>query len=135
AASVMGLAFSTGCSSTRSTNCEEVTTMAQAQVVRADVVDAQLSVAEHEALVADRAAGAVVTFAGVVRDHDHGRGVTALHYEGHPSAKDVIAEVAAEVAARHAGVRALAVSHRIGDLAIGDVALACAVAGEHRGEA
>jgi len=39
------------------------------------------------------------------------------------------------VAARHSGVRALAVSHRIGDLAIGDVALACAVAGEHRGVA
>ena len=36
----------------------------------ARVVDAPLSVAEHEDAVADKAAGAVVSFAGVVRDHD-----------------------------------------------------------------
>jgi molybdenum cofactor synthesis domain-containing protein len=106
-----------------------------AQVLRADVVDVQLSVEEHATLVGDAAAGAVVTFSGVVRDHDGGRGVRDLDYEGHPSAKAVIEEVAASVAARHAGVRALAVSHRIGSLAIGDVALACAVSADHRGEA
>jgi molybdenum cofactor synthesis domain-containing protein len=68
-------------------------------------------------------------------DHDGGKGVTSLEYEGHPNAKTVIEEVAADVAARHRGVRALAVSHRIGPLTIGDVALACAVAAEHRREA
>ncbi|MFC7612705.1 molybdenum cofactor biosynthesis protein MoaE [Actinokineospora soli] len=101
-------------------------------VLRADVSAEPIDVAEHAELVANEAAGAVVTFAGVVRDHDHGRGVTALDYEGHPSAGDVIAEVAADVAARHPGVRALAVSHRIGALAIGDTALACAVSADHR---
>ncbi|WP_436493482.1 molybdenum cofactor biosynthesis protein MoaE [Actinokineospora sp. HUAS TT18] len=106
-----------------------------ARILRADISESPISVEEHAALVEDAAAGAVVTFAGVVRDHDHGRGVTALTYEGHPTAKDIVAEVAAEVAARHQGVRALAVTHRIGDLAIGDVALACAVAAEHRREA
>jgi molybdenum cofactor synthesis domain-containing protein len=106
-----------------------------AAVVRAEVSETPVSAAEHAALVNDRAAGAVVTFEGVVRDHDHGRGVTELEYSGHPSAKDVIAEVAAEVAARHPEVRALAVSHRLGHLAIGDVALACAVAAAHRREA
>ena len=40
--------------------------------------------------------------------------------------------MAAEVAARATGVRAIAVSHRIGPLTIGDVALACAVAADHR---
>lgn len=106
-----------------------------ARVLRAEVTEDVLSVGEHADLVGDRAAGAVVTFAGVVRDHDGGKGVTSLEYEGHPSAKSVIEEVAADVAARHRGVRALAVSHRIGPLAIGDVALACAVAAEHRREA
>jgi molybdenum cofactor synthesis domain-containing protein len=106
-----------------------------ARVLRAEVTEAVLSVDEHAGLVADRAAGAVVTFAGVVRDHDGGKGVTDLEYEGHPTAKSVIEEVAADVAARHRGVRAVAVSHRIGPLAIGDVALACAVAAEHRQEA
>ncbi|MEV6604334.1 molybdenum cofactor biosynthesis protein MoaE [Kutzneria sp. NPDC051319] len=108
---------------------------APAVVVRAEISETPVSAAEHAALVSDRGAGAVVTFEGVVRDHDHGRGVTELEYSGHPSAKDVIAEVAAEVAARHPDVRALAVSHRLGHLAIGDVALACAVSAAHRREA
>jgi molybdopterin synthase catalytic subunit len=102
--------------------------------VIARVVDAPLSVAEHEDAVADRAAGAVVSFAGVVRDHDGGRSVTELEYEGHPSAEQVIAEIAAEFAARP-DLHAVAVSHRIGKLGIGDVALACAVSASHRGEA
>jgi molybdenum cofactor synthesis domain-containing protein len=106
-----------------------------AQVLLAEVTESVLSVEAHAALVAHNAAGAVVTFSGVVRDHDGGKGVTALEYEGHPSAKSVIEEVAADVAGRHKGVRAVAVSHRIGPLAIGDVALACAVAAEHRQEA
>jgi molybdopterin synthase catalytic subunit len=100
----------------------------------ARVVDAPLSVAEHEDAVADKAAGAVVSFAGVVRDHDGGRGVTELEYVGHPSAQDVLVELAAEFAARPE-LHAVAVSHRIGMLGIGDVALACAVSAAHRGEA
>jgi molybdenum cofactor synthesis domain-containing protein len=105
-----------------------------ARVLLAEVTEEPLSMAEHEAAVADAAAGAVVTFAGVVRDHDHGRGVRDLEYVGHPTAKDVVAEVVAELAAKHgpAGVRAIAVSHRVGQLAVGDVALAVAVAAEHR---
>jgi molybdenum cofactor synthesis domain-containing protein len=108
---------------------------APARVLRAEISEEPLSVEEHAGLVESAAAGAVVTFAGVVRDHDRGRGVVNLDYEGHPSAKAVIEEVAAAVAGRHPGLRAVAVSHRIGALAIGDVALACAVAAEHRREA
>jgi molybdopterin synthase catalytic subunit len=100
----------------------------------ARVVDEPLSVAEHEDAVAEKAAGAVVSFAGVVRDHDGGRSVTELEYVGHPTAQEVIAELAAEFAARP-GVTAVAVSHRVGLLGIGDVALACAVSAPHRGEA
>ena len=100
----------------------------------ARVVDEPLSVAEHEDAVADKAAGAVVSFAGVVRDHDGGRSVTELEYVGHPTADDVIRELAEEFAARE-DVHAVAVSHRIGLLGIGDVALACAVAADHRREA
>jgi molybdopterin synthase catalytic subunit len=102
--------------------------------VIARVVDAPLSVAEHEDAVADKTAGAVVSFAGVVRDHDGGRSVTELEYVGHPTAPEVLAELAAEFAARP-DVVAVAVSHRVGLLGIGDVALACAVSAAHRGEA
>ncbi|WP_369140054.1 molybdenum cofactor biosynthesis protein MoaE [Modestobacter versicolor] len=100
----------------------------------ARVTGEPLSVAEHEAAVADEAAGAVVSFSGVVRDHDGGRSVTELEYVGHPTAPELIAEIAAEFAARP-DVQAVAVSHRVGLLAIGDVALACAVSAAHRGQA
>ena len=104
------------------------------EVRRADVVDAPITVEDVRALAADASAGAVVTFSGDVRDHDHGRSVQWLEYEGHPSAGTVIAEVAREVAARHA-VIAIAVSHRVGPLQIGDSALVAAVSAAHRGEA
>ncbi len=93
-----------------------------------------LVVAEHEAAVADPRAGAVVSFAGVVRDHDHGRGVVRLEYEGHPSASDVLRAVAEEIAA-DPDVIAIAVSHRVGPLEVGDIALAAAVSTAHRAAA
>src|SRR5690606_31768778 len=74
-----------------------------AAVLRAEVGEAPLDVAEHAALVDQAAAGAVVTFAGVVRDHDGGRAVRALEYSAHPTAGKVVAEVAADVAARAVG--------------------------------
>lgn len=103
-----------------------------ARVMRAVVVDELISVDEHAELVDDVGAGAVVTFSGVVRNHDGGRNVTALDYSGHPTANEVLRRVADEIAARADGVRAIAVSHRVGSLTIGDVALACAVAADHR---
>ena len=106
-----------------------------AQVVRATVGEEPLDVDEHARLVDHAGAGAVVTFAGVVRDHDGGRSVQGLEYSAHPTAASVVGQVAAEVAARASGVRAIAVSHRVGPLEIGDVALACAVAADHRREA
>ncbi len=106
-----------------------------ATVRRAAVTEQPLDVEEHARLVSAATAGAVVSFAGVVRDHDGGRAVRALEYSSHPSAADVIARVAAEIAAAHPAVQAVAVSHRVGPLAIGDAALACAVSAAHRGEA
>ena len=106
----------------------------RAPVVRAEITAEPLDPAELVAAVEHAAAGAVVTFDGVVRNHDGGRGVRELEYVGHPSAGEVIAEVAAEIADR-SEVRALAVQHRVGLLAVGDSALSCAVAAEHRGQA
>jgi molybdopterin synthase catalytic subunit len=103
-------------------------------VVLTAVVDETLDLAAHEAAVADPRAGAVVSFQGVVRDHDHGRGVTLLEYEGHPTAAAILREVAEEIAA-DPDVYAVAVSHRIGTLEIGDVALVAAVSTAHRAAA
>jgi molybdopterin synthase catalytic subunit len=104
-------------------------------VVRAALTEVPILLTEHEALVAGEAAGAVVGFAGVVRNHDGGRAVTRLEYSAHPSAEQTMAEVLAEIASAATGVRAIAASHRIGVLHIGDAALVAAVAADHRGAA
>jgi molybdopterin synthase catalytic subunit len=94
----------------------------------------ELILAEHERAVTEARAGAVVSFQGVVRDHDHGRKVTTLEYEGHPTAEAVLREVAEEIAA-DPDVYAVAVSHRVGELKIGDVALVATVSTAHRAAA
>jgi molybdopterin synthase catalytic subunit len=77
--------------------------------------------------------GALVTFRGVVRNHDHGLAVSALEYQAHPDAAAFLERCCATVAAE-TGLR-VAASHRIGLLVIGDVALVAAVAAAHRAEA
>jgi molybdopterin synthase catalytic subunit len=101
-------------------------------VLRAIVTDQPISLAEHEELVSHQAAGAVVGFVGMIRDHDDGRAVSRLEYSAHPSAEQVFADVITEVAEQSAGVRAVAASHRIGVLQIGEAALVAAVAADHR---
>ncbi|OBK18703.1 molybdenum cofactor biosynthesis protein MoaE [Mycobacterium asiaticum] len=101
-------------------------------VLRAAVTEQPISLDEHEALVGHQSAGAVVGFVGVIRDHDGGRQVVRLEYSAHPSAQQVLAEVVAEVAERASGVRAVAASHRVGVLHIGEAALVAAVAADHR---
>lgn len=101
-------------------------------VVRAAMTERPISLAEHEELVGHQSAGAVVGFVGVIRDHDGGRRVVRLEYSAHPSAEQVIADVVADVAEQASGVRAVAASHRIGALRIGEAALVAAVAADHR---
>ncbi|WP_335920178.1 molybdenum cofactor biosynthesis protein MoaE [Marisediminicola antarctica] len=105
-----------------------------ARVAFARISDEPITVEECDLAVATASAGALVSFAGVVRNHDEGRGVLTLDYTAHPSAGDVIASVADSVAAEFPGVN-LAVVHRIGALQIGDIAIACAAASAHRAEA
>ncbi|UVO14876.1 molybdenum cofactor biosynthesis protein MoaE [Mycobacterium sp. SVM_VP21] len=104
-------------------------------ILRAAITEQPIVLSEHEELVGHRAAGAIVGFVGMIRDHDHGQQVRRLEYSAHPSAQQVMAEVLAEVAEQAVGVRALAASHRIGVLHIGDAALVAAVAADHRREA
>jgi molybdopterin synthase catalytic subunit len=105
------------------------------QVLRAALTDQPILLAEHEELVGHHAAGAIVGFVGMIRDHDGGRQVLRLEYSAHPTAEQVMADVLAEVAEQCHGVRAIAASHRIGVLEIGEAALVAAVAADHRGAA
>ncbi|WP_435300090.1 molybdenum cofactor biosynthesis protein MoaE [Timonella sp. A28] len=103
-------------------------------VVFTSITTDELNVTYHENLVEDPRVGAVVSFGGVVRNHDSRAGVTRLDYEGHPRAAEILSDIATDMASRFPGVR-IAVSHRIGTLEVGHVALAAAVASAHRAEA
>lgn len=96
--------------------------------------DAPLSVDEVFAAVGDDAAGGTALFVGTVRDHDEGSGVARLGYSSHPMAEAELRRVAEKVAAEFP-VRALAAVHRVGDLAVGDLAVVVAVSCPHRAEA
>lgn len=101
--------------------------------VLAAVRSEPLSAEEVAAFVRADANGAVVTFAGVVRDRDGGRPVRALEYRAHPEAERFLAECCAEVAS--ATGLPVAAMHRVGPLVVGDTALVAAVAAPHRREA
>jgi molybdopterin synthase catalytic subunit len=104
------------------------------RTVIAEVSEHPLDLAAHVAAVADPRAGATASFLGVVRDEDGGRLVTRLEYHAHPTASSVIAAVAGEFASLP-DVIGVAVSHRVGMLDVGDVALVAAVSTGHRAEA
>ncbi|WP_345649921.1 molybdenum cofactor biosynthesis protein MoaE [Streptomyces tremellae] len=93
-----------------------------------------LSLDEVFAAVGDRSAGGTALFVGTVRDHDGGAGVEGLGYSSHPTVEAELRRVAEKVVADFP-VRALAAVHRVGDLAVGDLAVVVAVACPHRAEA
>lgn len=102
-------------------------------VVDAAVTETDIDTVALTTAVTDARAGAVVTFCGVVRNHDHGRSVTGIDYVAHPSAQPVLERIATEFVARD-GIHALAVRHRVGHLGIGGIALFAAIASSHRQE-
>ena len=79
--------------------------------------------------------GAVVTFLGLVRNHNAGRHVQYLEYEAfEPLALKAFERISAEVHARWPDTR-LALHHRIGRLGIGETSVAIAAASPHRASA
>ncbi len=98
------------------------------------VTENELNTSEHVVAVSRSGAGAVVTFVGVVRDHDNGRDVVELEYEAHPSASAVLVDVVTRLGPEGGNVT-VAVSHRTGQLKIGDAALVVAVSAAHRAPA
>jgi len=101
--------------------------------VLAFVADTFIDAAPLEEFVLTPQNGALVTFRGIVRDHDQGESVSALDYQAHPEAARFLEEACALVAAE-TGLR-IAAAHRVGALTIGDTALVAAAAAPHRAEA
>jgi molybdopterin synthase catalytic subunit len=86
-------------------------------------------------LVSSRETGAVITFAGLVRDHNAGRRVLWIDYEAYaPLAEKMFQRIAAEALKMWPSVR-LAIHHRVGRLDIGEASIIIAAASAHRAEA
>jgi molybdopterin synthase catalytic subunit len=100
----------------------------------AEVRDTPLSVDEVHNAVADPSAGGIALFSGAVRNHDHGRDVQHLGYSAHPSAESELRRVCEKIAADF-DVTAVAAVHRVGELAVGDLAVVVAVSCPHRADA
>ncbi|HKY39645.1 MAG TPA: molybdenum cofactor biosynthesis protein MoaE [Polyangiaceae bacterium] len=99
------------------------------------VLETPLSVEEATAAVSASDVGGVDLFLGVVRDHNDGRPVTRLEYHAYVSmAEKEMQRIAQEIVAEIPGVR-LSALHRIGSLAVGELAVICAAGAAHRGEA
>ncbi|MGB0101088.1 MAG: molybdenum cofactor biosynthesis protein MoaE [Nocardioides sp.] len=96
-----------------------------------DLRETPLDVAEVTSALDDDASGGLTLFVGRVRDHDGGKGVAGLDYSAHPTALDAMRDVCERVAAAHP-VHGIAAVHRIGTLAIGDIAVVVATTAAHR---
>jgi molybdopterin synthase catalytic subunit len=97
--------------------------------------DTALSVDEVRNAIADPAAGGEVLFVGTVRNTDADKGVIGLAYSAHPSAEAEMRKVAEDIVAKFPDVIGVAAVHRVGDLAVGDLAVVVGVSCAHRGEA
>jgi molybdopterin synthase catalytic subunit len=101
------------------------------------LTDVELPAADAARWATVPAAGAVVTFAGVVRDHAQGRsGVTAMTYEAYTApAERALGEIAAEMRRRWPDLARIALLHRVGELALSETSVLVVVSAPHRGVA
>jgi molybdopterin synthase catalytic subunit len=99
-----------------------------------DLRETALDVGEVVDVLDGDASGGLTLFVGRVRDHDHGLGVRGLEYSAHPTALDALRRVCERVAEDY-DVHGVAAVHRVGELAIGDIAVIVATTAAHRGEA
>ena len=83
------------------------------------------------------AAGAVVSFVGIVRDHAEGRdGVEAMTYEAYEDpARRAMTEVVLAARARWSDLERVALLHRVGDLRLSEPSVLVVVSAPHRAAA
>ena len=99
-----------------------------------DVVEKPILPAEVLSKVGGDDDGSVLLFLGNVRNHNDGRDVSGIHYEGYREmALRVLREIAEEAGERW-GIRRIALVHRLGDLVVGDTSVALALSSGHRRE-
>jgi molybdopterin synthase catalytic subunit len=99
---------------------------------RAAVVTSVIDPAKLIAEVQSNEFGAISVFIGTVRDMDHGQRVSAIDYSAYASMAESELEAILTEAEIKFGVTSIAVEHRVGSLALGDVSVAIVAAHAHR---
>lgn len=103
-------------------------------MIHAAVTSETIDPAEVLGRVGSEADGATLLFLGVVRDHADGRDVSGMRYDAYVEMAEPVLRTIAEEAAGRLGTDRVAVVHRVGELAIGEVSVAIAVSSPHRAE-
>jgi molybdopterin synthase catalytic subunit len=96
------------------------------------LVDTRIDAASERIALDDAAAGACVEFEGWVRNHNDGREVRRLDYQAYAPLAGREGEVILAEALARFEVRDARCVHRIGSLAVGDLAVWVAVSADHR---
>jgi adenylyltransferase/sulfurtransferase len=94
-----------------------------------------IDTAAGRAALADPACGGYATFEGWVRNHNEGRAVLRLEYEAFAALAEREGERIVDEAIARFGVERAACIHRVGDLALGEMAVWVGVSARHRAEA
>ena len=76
--------------------------------------------------------GAVLLFTGVVRDEDRGRPVAGLTYEAYEEMATAVLRRICEDVVSSSDIGDVAAVHRVGELTVGEVSVAIAIAAPHR---
>jgi len=99
------------------------------------VTHGSIDIKEMLAFVSDAGAGAIVTFIGTTRDHNNGRKVIALDYEGYPEMAEKELSRISEEAKKKWNIQRMAIIHRLGPVQITEPSVIIAVSAAHRGDA
>lgn len=107
----------------------------RAELYRFDFTDEEIDPRPLEVEVRTDRDGAIVTFAGVTRNHNDGQDVATLYYECYePMARKVMGQIFEESVKRFEIGRARVV-HRLGEVPVGQASVLVVVSSEHRGPA
>lgn len=107
----------------------------RAEPYRLDFTDQAIDPRSLEMEVRSDRDGAVVTFAGVTRNHNDGENVEMLHYECYePMARKVMGQIF-EAAVKRFEIGRARVVHRLGEVPVGEASVVVIVSSVHRGPA
>ena len=103
-----------------------------AEVARFALADAPVDVAALQAALRDDRAGACASFEGWVRDHNDGRAVEGLRYEAYAELAEREGQAILDEALRRFDIVGASCVHRVGELAIGELAVWVGASAAHR---